>query len=111
LRAIELLKRDLAFNLRHHEGNDADKFLRDLAETHLRLGDLDLGLTILSALLRNDPSGIWTHDVIALTFGRSGLADLASEVTQRGLEVIEATGDPEGLCSQFARSRDRLRES
>ena len=110
-RAIELLKRGLAFNLRYHEGNNADSFLRDLAETHLWLGDLDLGLAILTALLRNDPSDIWTYNVIALTFGHFGLADLGLEVTQRGLEVIEATGDPEGLHNQFSESLDRMRES
>ena len=110
-RAIELLKRGLAFNLRYHEGNNADSFLRDLAEAHLWLGDLDHGLAILTALMRNDPSDIWTYNVIALTFGHFGLADLGLEVTQRGLEVIEATGDPEGLHNQFAESLDRLHKS
>ena len=109
-RAIELLKRGLAFNLRHHEGNDADNFLRDLAETHLWLGELNRGLAILTALLHNDPSDIWTYNIIALTFGHFGLADLGLEVTQRGLEVIEATGDPEGLHHQFAESLERLHE-
>lgn len=110
-RAIELLQRGLAFNLRYHEGDNADNFLRDLAETHLWLGDLDQGLTILTALLRNDPSDIWTYDIVALTFAHFGLADLGLEVTQRGFEVIEATGDPEGLQHQFTRSLKRLSES
>ena len=109
--AIELLKRGLAFNLCYHEGNNADSFLRDLAETHLWLDDLDRGLAILTALLRNDPSDVWTYNAIALIFGHFGLADLGLEVTKRGLEVIEATGDPEGLHSQFTDSLDRLHQS
>jgi tetratricopeptide (TPR) repeat protein len=109
--AIGLLKRGLAFNLCYHEGNNADNFLCDLAETHLWLDDLDRGLAILTALLRNDPSDAWTYNVIALTFGHFGLADLGLEVTKRGLEVIEATGDPEGLHDQFTDSLDRLYQS
>jgi tetratricopeptide (TPR) repeat protein len=109
--AIELLKRGMAFNLRYHKGNNADSLLLDLAETHLWLDDLDRGLAILTALLRNDPSDIWTYNVMALTFDRFGLADLGMDVTQRGLKLIEATDDLEGLHDQFTESLDRLRES
>jgi hypothetical protein len=110
-RAIELLKRGIAFNLRYHEGNNADSLLLDLAEAHLWLGDLGAGLAILAALLRNDPSDIWTYNAIALTFDRYGLADLGMEVTQKGLNLLEATGDPEALYDQFAEALIRLRES
>ena len=45
-RAIELMKRGLAHNLRHSQGSNADSFLRDLAETYLWVGELDQGLAI-----------------------------------------------------------------
>jgi len=110
-RAVELMKRGLAHNLRYNGGNNADNFLRDLAETYLRLGELDQGLTMFAALMRNDPADIWTYNVIALTFNRFGLAELGIEATRRGLELIEATGDPEGLQDQFVESLDDLRQS
>jgi tetratricopeptide (TPR) repeat protein len=110
-RAVELLKRGLAHNLHYNEGNNADGFLRDLAETYLWVNEFDQGLVMWAALLRNDPSDIWTYNVMALTFDRFGLAELGTEVTQRGLEVIEATGDPEGLHDQLSEALDRLQQS
>jgi tetratricopeptide (TPR) repeat protein len=110
-RAIELLKRGLAHNLHCNEGNNADSFLRDLAETHLWLGELDRGLEILTALLRNDPADIWTYNLVAITFDRFGLVDVGMEATRRGLDVLAATDDPEGLHDQLLRSLDDLRQS
>lgn len=110
-RAVELLKRGLAYNLHYNEGNNADGFLRDLAETYLGVGEFNQGLVMWAALLRNDPSDIWTYNVMALTFDRFGLVELGIEVTQRGLEVIEASGDPEGLYDQLSEALDRLQQS
>jgi tetratricopeptide (TPR) repeat protein len=110
-RAIELLKRGLAHNLHYNEGNNVDSFLRDLAETHLWLGELDRGLEILTALLRNDPADIWTYNLVAITFDRFGLVDVGMEAARRGLDVLAATGDPEGLHDQLLRSLDDLRQS
>ena len=110
-RAIELLKRGLAHNLHYNEGNNADSFLRDLAETHLWLGESDRGLGILTALLRNDPADIWTYNLVAITFDRFGLVDVGMEATRRGLDVLAATDDPEGLHDQLLRSLDDLRQS
>lgn len=56
--AVEFFKRALAHNLRHHEGNNADPLLKELAETWLWVNELDAGLTMLAALLRNDPSDV-----------------------------------------------------
>ena len=102
-RAIEVLKRGLAHNLHYHAGNDVDSLLRDLAETHLWLGDLDQGLEILTALLRNDPADIWTYNLVAITFDDFGLADVGMEAALRALEVLSTTGDPEGLHDQLLR--------
>jgi tetratricopeptide (TPR) repeat protein len=110
-RAIELMKRALAHNLRHNKGSNADSLLPDLAETYLWLGELDQGLEILTALLRNDPPNIWTYNLAAITFDRFGLVDVGMEATRRGLDVLEATGDPEGLRDQLPRSVDDLRQS
>jgi len=110
-RAIELLKRALAHNIRHNEGNNVDSLLPDLAETYLWLGELDQGLEILTALLHNDPANIWTYNLMAITFDRFGLVDVGLEATRRGLDVLEATGDPEDLRDQLLRSLDDLRES
>ena len=109
--AIELLKRGLAHNLHYVEGNNADSFLRDLAETHLWLDELGRGLEILTALLRNDPADIWTYNLVAITFDRFGLVDVGVETTRRGLDVLAATGDPEGLLDQLLRSLDDLCQS
>ena len=110
-RAIELLKRGLTHNLHYNEGNNADSFLRDLAETYLWLGELDRGLAILTALLRNDPADIWTYNLVAITFDRFGLVDLGVEATRRGLDVLAAADDPENLHDQLLRSLDNLRQS
>lgn len=110
-RAIELLRRGLMHNLRHNEGNNVEGFLRDLAETYLWLGELDRGLEILTALLRNDPTDIWTYNLVAITFDRFGLLDVGIEATRRGLDVLAATGDPEGLHDQLLSSLDDLRTS
>ena len=110
-RAIELIKRGLAHNLRHNQGNNLDSFLRDLAETYLWVGELDKGLAMLTALLCNDPADVWTYNLAGITFDHFGLANLGIEVAQRGLEVLALTGDSEGLQGQLTRSLDRLRQS
>jgi tetratricopeptide (TPR) repeat protein len=110
-RAVELMKRGLAHNLWHNQGNNVDSFLRDWAETYLWVGELDQGLAILTTLLRNDPADIWTYNLAAITFDHFGLANLGIEAAQRGLEVLALTGDSEGLQGQLTRSLDRLRQS
>ena len=108
LRALELMKRDLAHALHHDQGSNADGILRDLAESCLWLDQLDRGLTLFSGLLHNDPSDVWTYNVMALICGDAGLVDLGLEATRRALECVEATGDPERLHDQFVDALDRL---
>ena len=109
--AIGFFKRALAHDLHHNGGNNADALLKDLAETYLWVGELDQGLRMFAALLHDDPSDIWTYNVIALSFGRFGLADLGVKATLRGLELIKASGDPDKLHDQFIDSLERLQES
>ena len=110
-RTVEFLKRALAHNMRYHEGNNAANLLRDLAETYLWLNDLDAGLQLLAALLRNDPADIWTYNLMALTFDRFGLTEIGAEATRRGLALLKATGDPERLRDQLENSLGRLAQS
>lgn len=109
-RAVDLIKRGLAHNLRYNSGNNADGLLRDLGETYLWVGALDEGLALFTAVLRNDPADIWTHNVIGVTFDRFGLAKLGIEATRRGLEVLDATGDPEELRDQLLDTLKGLEE-
>ena len=110
-RAIALLKRGLAHSLRYEKGGNATTFLRDLAEAHLWLGDLERGLEILTGLLRNDPTDIWVYNTAGYVLGHVGLVELGIEAIQRGLEVIAATGDPERLHRQFLNCLNDLREN
>lgn len=109
--AVELMKRGLAHNLRYNEANNAMNFLRDLAETYLWVGELDQGLAMFAGLLRNDPADIWTYNVIAITFDRFGLTEVGAEATRRGLELIEAAGDPEKLRGQLLDALEDMRKS
>jgi len=109
--AVELMKQGLAHDLRYHEGMNADGLLRDLAETYLWVDELDRGLAILAGLLRNDPSDIWTYNVMAIIFDRFGLADLGLEAAQRGLELLEAIGDPEELHEQLTDALNDMQQS
>ncbi len=109
--AIDFLKRALAHDLHYGEGGYADTQLRDLAETYLWLDDIDQGLAILAALLRNDPGDIWIYNAIACGFGRFGLVDLGIAGAQRGLELIEATADPQNLRDQLLRALDDFQQA
>ncbi len=99
--ALWFYKAALAHNLYHNEGDYADSLLRDLAETYLWLDDLDTGLRIFTSLLRNDPADVWIYNSMAITFDRFGLTELGTEAAERGLELLEAIGDPEKLRDQL----------
>jgi tetratricopeptide (TPR) repeat protein len=100
-RAVEFFKRALAHDLHHDEGRNAANGLRNLAETYLWLDELDEGLDILAAVLRNDPADIWTYNLMAILFDGFGLTEIGTQATRRGLELIEARGDPHELRDQL----------
>jgi len=79
--AIGFSERALAHNLRHNQGDRADALLSDLAETHLWVDELDKGLSILAALLRNRPADVWTYNSMAISFDHFGLTELGAEAT------------------------------
>jgi len=95
------LKCGLAHNLHHNEGNNAANYLRDIADDHLAAKDLDQGLKMLAALLRHDPSDIWTYNAMALTFDDYGLTQFGAEAARRGLDLLKAKGDPDRLHKQL----------
>jgi hypothetical protein len=106
-----MMKRGLAHSLYYNEGTNAENFLRDLAETYLWLDELDRGLEIFTGLLRHNPADIWTYNSIALVFKYIGLNDLGVAATQRGLELLDTTGDPEGLAKQLSETLVDLQQS
>ena len=108
LRAIDLVKRGLAYDLRYQEGGNADNRLRDLAECYLWLDHPDRGLALFAQLLHNDPGDVWTYNAMAFTLGRVGLAELGLEAARRGLALVEATDDPDKLHDQLLDAVDEL---
>jgi len=110
-RAIDFFKRSLAHDLHFHDGMNAGGALRDLVETYLWVGDPDAALEILTALLRDDPSNIWNYNLMAITFDRFGLTEIGTQATRRGLELVEATGDPENIRDQLLDSLNDMEKS
>lgn len=109
LEALSWLKRDLVHSLRYDEGGNALNILRDLAEVYIAAGELDTGLSILTALLHHDPGDIWVYNSMAITFDHSGLTDLGAAAAQRGLALLDARGDEEELCGQLLEALERIR--
>jgi hypothetical protein len=109
--AVDFFKRSLAHDLRFDDGMNAVTLLMDVAETYLWVGDADAGLEILVGLLRHDPSNIWIYNLMAIAFEQFELAEIGAEAAQRGLELVEATGDPENVRGQLRDALDELEES
>jgi len=110
-RAIEFFKRSLAHSLYVNQITELASSLRDLADTYLWIGEYEEGLRILEALIRNDPSDIWNYNTMAISFDHFGLTEIGAEATRRGIELAEATGDPEDLRKQLHDSLDRMKQS
>jgi hypothetical protein len=109
--AIYWLKCGLAHNLYHNDGDWVVPLLRDLAEVYLSVGDLDTGLRMFTTLLHQDPADIWTYNVMAISFDRFGLTEVGSKATRRGLELLDAYGDPENLRDQLNDCLERMQTS
>ncbi len=108
--AVDFFKRSLAHDLRFADGLNAVTILMEVAETYLWVGDADTGLEILADLLRHDPSNIWIYNLMTFTLGRFGLTETSAEAARRGLELVEATGDPENLRGQLRDGLDDLEQ-
>ena len=109
-RALDLFRQGLAHELRYNQGIDAAFFLRELAEAHLWLDEIEAGLRLFAGLVHNDPTEIWVYHTMAHSLGSAGLPDLALAATRRGLEAIAAYGDDEGIEGQFEDRLDELTE-
>ncbi len=109
--SIRWVKCSLAHDLRYYEGRNALSLLQDLAEMHIAVGDLDKGLMMLTILLRNVPDDIWIYNLMAISFDRHGLTEIGAQATRRGLELIDAQGDPEKLRGQLQACLERCRRA
>jgi hypothetical protein len=99
--ALNWLKRNLAHNLRFNSGNNGLEILRDLADIFLEKGEIEHGLHLLTVLLHNAPDNIWIYNQAAISFDQYGLAGLGVQATKRGLQLLDAKGDPEELQPQL----------
>jgi tetratricopeptide (TPR) repeat protein len=108
---LDWFKRSLVHNLKFNDGNNGIPILRDLSNTYLEMGNLESGLNMLTALLHHEPDDIWTYNLAAITFDHYGLVRLGIQATQRGLQLLDAKGDPEDLRSQLEDSLKVLQSS
>ncbi len=109
--SVGWIKSALAYDLRHHEGKSVPGLLRDLAEMYIAVGDVDRGLTILAALLRHTSDDIWIYNLMAISFDHFGLTEIGVLAARRGLELIDAQGDPEKLRGQLQDSLEDMHTS
>jgi len=109
--SVGWIKSALAYDLRYHEGKSVPGLLRDLAEMYIAVGDLDQGLAMLTALLRYAPDDIWLYNVMAISFDRYGLTEIGAQAARRGLELLEAEGDPHKLRGQLQDCLEDMRTS
>lgn len=110
-KTLDWYKRGLAHSLRFNDGYNGIPFLRDMADVYLDKGELDHGLTMMTALINQSPDDIWIYNQMAITFNRYGLVRLGIQATQRGLQLLDAIGDPESLRSQLEESLETLHTS
>jgi len=99
--AIQWMRKRLAHDLQYNEGNDVVHILHDLADLYLAAKKFDQGLGILTAILKYDPTNIWTYNNIAVFFDSCGLGSLGAQAAKRGLQLIEFQGDKEGVQEQL----------
>jgi tetratricopeptide (TPR) repeat protein len=109
--ALDWLRRALAHNLRYHKGDDVLFDLIDLASAYMQLGELDVGLTILTRLLHHDPGNIWIYRFIATGFQVLGLTALGLRGASRGMALLDESDDPEDLRDDFYMAQIELQTS
>ncbi len=113
--ALDWLKRALAHNQRFFDGDDVTSGLIDLASAYLQLGDLDVGLTILTQLLQEDPTDIWVYRFLATGSSVLGLTALGLQAARRGLALLdeyeEQDADVEDLRDELMMAQIELQMS
>ncbi len=99
----------MAYSEQHEDGLNQMNNWRDLAEVYLVAGGFDTGLRMFTRILRADPRDIWTYNGLGFTLPWAGLYQLAIEVLDKALRLIERS-DPEGLKDQLTRQRSAVAE-
>ncbi len=101
----------LAYSEQHFESQrDCANACRTLAETYLLAGQPNTGLALFARRLQAAPTDIWTYNVLGLTLPRVGLLRLATEVLERGLQLV-ARHDQENLKDQLTRMHREAAEA
>lgn len=84
---------------------------RDVGEAYLRAGQWSAGLGLLTRMIERNPQDVWTFRTLGSTLLEVGQDPLAIEVLERGLVIIEASGDIEGLREQFEGYLEEARDN
>jgi len=96
---LELQRLALAEALRSEQQDNVLSLLRDIADSQLRLGQLPLALITWLAVVRYDPTAIWTHNHLAISLGDRFPA-LAHAAATRALRLMPRE-DKHGLRPQL----------
>lgn len=94
----------IVYSEQHEPGLNRITNWRDLGEVYLSTDDLETGLRMFARILRADPNDIWTYNILGLRLPWAGLYQLALEVLDKALRLVEES-DPEGLKDQLTRIR------
>lgn len=109
--ALDWFKRELIHSLHFNNSDNSHQILRSISEACLTTGELELGLQILLRLLQIAPNDIWNYNIMAISFEKFGLTQLGKQAAQRGLQLLDAIGDPDHLRKQFEKSISDMQNS
>ena len=105
LAALQWVYAAIAFAEQHEEGLNRANLRRDLAELYLKAGNFDVGLTLYTQLISDDPGDIWLYNGLGMELSDVGLHALAIETLDKGLELV-APKDPHQLKNQLIQLRE-----
>ncbi len=99
-RRVEVLERALAYARAEDPANEGICGL-DLAEALCATGQVDRALGIFAEQIRAEPLDPWPYWFMSMGLFDAGRATWAVAALRRGLDVLRAVQDPEGLMGQF----------
>lgn len=106
-RRVEVLERALAY-ARARLPESARMCSLDLAEALCAAGRVERALGIFAEQVRTEPLDPWPYWFMGTSLTEAGHASWAAAALRRGLQVLRAVQDPEGLTDQF---NDQLRDA
>ncbi len=106
--AITSMQCGLRHDLHYYEGGNLANFGRDLAETYLYLGQFNQALPLLTILLQNNPTDVWTYNMMAFAFEEFGLIDLGRQAAARALALIKLPHQEQNLETQLTDALAKL---